>query len=306
MAVDYRAIVFPLRGPVGAAVSVRVYQSDRALALTVRNGHRVVAFGYLGEPFLRVTGLGVEVNLASPTVAGAGLLKGLSRRAGAGPSWHLRSSGRTVVWHDARLRGLPHGVERGRWRIPLVVDGRRVVLAGELRRARAPSLWPWLVLCLPFVALTALVFFRRRTVLVRRASVGFGALAAVATIATAAGFALDTYASEGRWVEGGNELVFALVGLAVLVRGSDDARAVAGGALGLLGLAVGLGKLPVLLHGIVLSALPGALARLAVVLAIWAGAAATALGLAVFFGLMEAPLRTKEAGSRPPHTPAAG
>jgi len=107
-------------------------------------------------------------------------------------------------------------------------------------------------------------------------------------------------------VEGGNELVFALVGLAVLVRGSDDARAVAGGALGLLGLAVGLGKLPVLLHGIVLSALPGALARLAVVLAIWAGAAATALGLAVFFGLMEAPLRTKEAGSRPPHTPAAG
>lgn len=56
-------------------------------------------------------------------------------------------------------------------------------------------------------------------------------------------------------VEGANELVFVLVGLAVIARGSANARAVAGGALGLLGLAVGLSKVPVLLHGVVLSAL---------------------------------------------------
>ena len=66
-----------------------------------------------------------------------------------------------------------------------------------------------------------------------------------------------------------------------------DAKAIAGGLLGLLALAVGLTKLPVLTHGIVLSALPGQLARLAVVVAISAGAAAAILGVVVFFHLLE-------------------
>jgi hypothetical protein len=43
----------------------------------------------------------------------------------------------------------------------------------------------------------------------------------------------------------------------------------------------------VFLHGIVLSALPGDLARLAVVIAIGAGAAAATLGLVVFFDVLE-------------------
>jgi hypothetical protein len=81
--------------------------------------------------------------------------------------------------------------------------------------------------------------------------------------------------------------VFVLVGLAVVARGSADARPVAGGALGLLGLSVGLSKVPLFLHGVVLSALPAAPARLFVVFTIAAGAAATAVGLAVFFDLLE-------------------
>jgi len=141
------------------------------------------------------------------------------------------------------------------------------------------------VLGLPFVA-SAILAVRRRSLL-RTATVGLGALAATGTVAAAAAFALASNASEGRWVEGANELVFALVGLAVLARGSPDARAIAGGALGLLALAVGLSKLPVLLHGVVLSAFPDTLTRVLVVLAIWTGAAATALGLAVFFELLE-------------------
>jgi hypothetical protein len=43
----------------------------------------------------------------------------------------------------------------------------------------------------------------------------------------------------------------------------------------------------VLLHGIVLSALPADLARVLVVLAIWAGAAATVAGLTVFSTVLE-------------------
>jgi hypothetical protein len=100
---------------------------------------------------------------------------------------------------------------------------------------------------------------------------------------SAAGFALSSGASQGAWVEGVNEAVVAVVGALFLVWGSSDAKAIAGGVLGLLGLSAGLTRLPVLLHGIVLSALPGVLARAAVVVAISAGAAAATLGLVVFF-----------------------
>ena len=110
----------------------------------------------------------------------------------------------------------------------------------------------------------------------------FGLTASTGMLVTAAGFALDSYSSGGKWVAAANEFVFALVGVAFVVRGSPQARAIAGGALGFLGLGVGLSTVPVLLHGVVLSVLPGTLARLIVVVTISAGAAGTALGLLVF------------------------
>ena len=105
-------------------------------------------------------------------------------------------------------------------------------------------------------------------------------------LAADAGFAFDSYASEGKWLEFGNVLVFALVGAALAVRGPLERRAIAGGALGLLALSIGLSKIPVFLHGLVLSALPGGLARTVVALTISAGAAATLVGCAVFFKLL--------------------
>jgi hypothetical protein len=281
-AVDFRASVRPLHG-VGSA---RVYESDLALRLTVAAGNRVVVLGYLGEPAIRIDAAGVAVNAASPTAAGMGLLQGRGRRAGA-PVWQHRSGGRSVVWHDNRLRGLPAGVDRGRWSVPIVVNGVRSRLAGTLWRVRAPAALPWFVLGIPFAVATALLFLfgeRRRF---RVAAVSFGILSAVAAVASAAGFVFDTYSSEGKWVEAGNELAFVVVGLLLVLRGSSDTRAIAGGGLGLLGLAVGLSKIPVLLHGIVLSALPADLARVLVVLAIWAGAAATVAGLTVFTSVLE-------------------
>ena len=68
-----------------------------------------------------------------------------------------------------------------------------------------------------------------------------------------------------------------------------DVRPIAAGALGFLGLAVGLTKLPVFLHGDVLAAFPAALTRASVLLAISAGAAAAAVGVGVFFELLESP-----------------
>jgi hypothetical protein len=282
IAVDYRADVSQLP----AGVDARVYRSDLALGLTVAPGHEVVVLGYVGEPVIRFDAAGIAANEASPTAVGTGLLKGTPRRQGGAPRWRRLSSSHSIVWHDARLRGLPPGVTHRRWTVPLVVDGSRATLGGELRRVAAPSSWPWLTLgVVVAVAVGILLAVRRQ--LIRTATVLFGCAAAAATAATALGFALGSTASEGAWVEAANELVFVLVGLVFVARGSRDTQALAGGALGLLGLAVGLTKLPALLHGIVLSALPAAVARASVALAICAGAAAAVLGVVVFFDVLE-------------------
>lgn len=275
VAVDYRAsVVSP-----NPAVKARVYQSDRALSVTAEPGHTVVILGYLGEPSVRIAAGRLAVNASSLTAAGLGLLKGSS----SGTGWRLRSRSLTFVWHDRRLRGLPAGVDRKRWTIPLVVDGRFAQLTGELRRIKRLPAWPWIVLGLPFVLATVLLLLlRRRMSWVRAAAVAFGVTSALGMLATGAGFALDSYGSGGKWVAAANELVFALVGIAFVVRGSREVKAIAGGALGFLGLGVGLSKIPVLLHGVVLSVLPSMIARLVVVLTISAGAVATVLGLLVF------------------------
>jgi hypothetical protein len=274
VAVDYRAsVVSP-----NPAVKARVYQSDRALSVTAEPGHTVVILGYLGEPFVRIGAGWVAVNAASLTAAGLGLLEGSL----PGTSWRLRSRGETFVWHDRRLHGLPAGVDHKRWSIPLVVDGHSAQLTGELERIERPSVWPWIVLGLPFVLVTALLLLRRRMSRVRVAAVTLGVTSAVGMLATGAGFALDSYGSGGKWVAAANELVFTLVGIAFVVRGSRQVKAIAGGALGFLGLGVGLSKIPVFLHGVVLSVVPGTIARLIVSVTIFAGAAATALGLLVF------------------------
>ena len=278
-AVDFQASVLQIRAP----VKVRIYRADLALGLTLVGRHRVVVLGYLGEPFLRLTPDGAFVNAASPTAAGTKLTPPHARSSR--PLWQLRSHRPAVVWHDARVRGVPSGVRSRAWTVPLIVDGGRTRLTGTIRRVDAPALWPWLGLAAVCVAAIALALRRRS--LLRPATAWLGALAAAAALTSAIGFAAASTASQGTWIEGANEAAFAVVGAVFLVRGSSDAKALAGGFLGLLGLAAGLTKLPVLLHGIALSALPGGLARLAVATAMAAGAAAATLGIVVFFDVLE-------------------
>jgi len=263
-------------------IAARIYESDRAIRLTVVRGHTVIVLGYLREPFVRITAMGVEVNASAPTAGGAGLLTHLPLHS---VGWKRLSNGRSVTWHDNRVRALPRGIDRARWRIPLVVDGRSTRLEGELLRVRAPARWPWLVMGVPFVLLSLLLYLRWRSA-VRMAAVAFGLVAAAGLIASGAGFAFDTYASNGKWIELGNELVFVLVGVAVIARGSPAARGIAGGALGLLGLFAGLQRTPVFVHGVVLSTFSPDLARALVALTVWSGLAATLLGLVVYEDLV--------------------
>ena len=249
-----------------------MYESDRALHLTVRPGHSVVVLGYLDEPFLRLDGRGVAVNAASPTAASASVLKKGTEVTATHPVWLLRPGRRSVVWHDTRVSP-PAGRSRGTWAVPVVVDGRRTSISGEIVRLPRPALWPWIVLLL-LVAVPAVVTGRR----LRTATIAFGAAAGLAAVLTAAAFAADTYASPGTWIAGADEVAIAAVGLGLLFWGPEVARVGAAAGLGLLGVAVGVSKGDALLHPLVLSALPGALTRLLVVVSVAAGAAAAILG----------------------------
>jgi hypothetical protein len=279
VAVDYGARVVEPRSARAAVLTVGVYQSDRALHLSVRHGHAVVVIGYLGESFLRVDADGVAVNRASPTAAVAGLLGKGEAVAGDRARWRLVRGRSSVVWHDPRLqRPLPRS-SRASWSIRILVDGRGERIAGQIWRLGAPALWPWLLVLALFAALTAVLGLTRDVQRLRTAFIWTGATAAAAGIVATAGLALSSYASPGIRIVGADGLVFAAVGFGFLVWGPGEASVPTGVGLGLLGLAVGLSESAVFLHAVVLSALPALPMRVGVALAIAAGGAGVITGL---------------------------
>jgi hypothetical protein len=275
VAVDYHATVTPQKGPFAA----RVYETDRALRLVVTRGHSVVDLGYLGEPLLRIDDRGAAVNAASPSEPSTGLLKKSQVvSSGRTVAWYRISSGGAVTWHDSRLRGLPTGVRRAVWTIPLLVDGRRGLLRGELVRFRQPVLWPWLLLAAVFAAALTAASVSRDRRRVASGAIGLGVLAAVAFVVTASAFALDAAASPGTWIFGADGLAFIALGLGSLIKGPRHLHVGAAVGLGLLALTFALTKAEVFFHPVVLAVVPGWAARLAVAVALCSGVAATALG----------------------------
>jgi hypothetical protein len=188
------------------------------------------------------------------------------------------SDRRSVVWHDVRLRGLPAGVPGARWTLPVVVDGAVGRLEGRTRRVQAPASDAWLGMSVACgLALLVVLAGPRRRLLT--ACTVFAGLAAVSTIAVAAGFGASPTASAARMLEAFDEVVAVLVASAIMARAArDDRRVMAGVALGLLGLVAGGLKVAALRHGVVLSALPADATRASVVLALCAGGAAVTAG----------------------------
>jgi hypothetical protein len=282
IAVDYRATVAPLGPALTHAVAVRVYRADLALGLRALGRHRVMVLGFTGEPFLRLGADGTYANRSSLTAAGLGFV-----RPRSGTGWQLVSRAPGLIWHDARLRGLPPGVRHGRWSVPVVVDGTRTELSGTLERVPAPPAWPWLVVGAGVALVAGTILALRRPRLLRTGATAFGWIAVGVTILVSSGFAAASTSTEGTWTDTGTVILFALIGTAFLLLGSSDGRALAGGILGLLALVVGLTDLAVLWRGEVLSALPANLARTGVVLAIAAGSSALVLGVVVFLNVVE-------------------
>jgi hypothetical protein len=299
VAVDYTAKVF---APDTPAYTSQIFQSDHALSLTLKRGHEVTALGYLGEPMFRLESAGLLVNRASLTAASAGLVKKSQRIVASSPRWHLEPGKRSVTWQDARSRSLPPGGDTGTWSVPLIVDGQRALLRGELHRLPAPLLWPWLAILASFFVAGAFVLTRGRETL-RPAAIAFAALATVASVIVALAFALDAYASPGTWIAGADELIFLAVGLWVLRRGPDHLHVAAAIGLGLLGLAIGISKGAIFLHPIVLAVLPGTMMRLVVVAAVGAGIVGGALGGALYAGRID-PVRGEQTqGATAPAAP---
>jgi hypothetical protein len=283
-AVDYRASIFR---PAIAAYSAQIYQSDHGLTLTRKARHNVVMLGYLGEPVFRLDAAGLWVNAASPTAAALHLVPKAQTVDAAKPRWRLRRGRRSVVWHDSRVQGLPSGVDHGVWTVPLIVDGRRASLHGELRRFPAPPLWLWLAVLACWPAAASPLLLRRRRDLALRAATGFAWIAAIAATLIALAFALDPYASPGTWIEGLDAIAFLAVGVGVMLRGPQNLHLAAAIWVALVSLAVGLLEGAIFLHPIVLAILPGTIMRILVITAIGAALNAAALGSLLFTEIAE-------------------
>jgi len=252
--------------------SVAVAQDSRVLRLTVEKGHSVTVLGYLAEPLLRIDGRGVAVNASSPTAAAAELVSRHDVHAG----WERRS-GATAVWRDPRLQRLPAGMEHARWAIPLLVDGRRTQIVGELQRVARPALWPWLLLVTALVAGGSFFALGRKEQRLRSGCALLGVVATNAAIVTAAGFAFEAHATGSR-VAAVYLLSFAVGGAGVAHWGPRELRVAVTAWLGLVGLTAGLAYTEEFLHGVVLSVLPVTVSRVAAALAVGSGAAACLLG----------------------------
>jgi hypothetical protein len=269
IALDDRATV----GRVTAAgVQAAILEGDRKLRLTVGPGVRVIVLGYLREPMLRLSATRVEVNTGSPTALADGLAK-------QPHGWIAAGRGPTFAWHDHRVAPrLPAGATGAQWTVPLLVDGRPALVAGEIVRMRKPPLWPWLALGGFLLGFGVAVAAAHRLRLSVASGVGVGAIAGLGGLCSLAGFSLATSGVQRQRIELAAAGILAAAALAGLVLGRTRRLAVAG-AIGALALVEGLGRLGVFVHGVVISELPAAAARAADTVAIGAGLAAILIAL---------------------------
>jgi hypothetical protein len=272
VALDYGNRI--LSGSMPAGVRASLQDAGRKLELTVAPGHRVTVLGYEGEPFLRFDRLGVAASVTSVTARGLRLL-----RSGYpnGVAWAPVSSGHGFTWADTRVwapASALHGREHVTWTVPLVDDGHRVDVAGELTKASTPPLWPWLLLgALPLAAAAVAVRQKRWF---WAGACGLAALAGFGTLANLGGFASGGLSvSADRWVLLAIEVMLVVIAIVALLR--RRARLVAIAALAAFAVLQSLSELAVFRHGIVVSGLPASAVRAAGALALGAGLGAAAL-----------------------------
>ncbi len=267
---------------VPAGVSASAVENGSRLELRLSGASEVVVLGEAGEPFLRLTPNGVELNEDSPyawrTLDRRGITEVPADADGvAAPRWKQVSDEPVAIYHEHRMQwteldppaevaAAPDRQQRLRdWSVPLVVDGSPTDLTGTLDYVPGPSPWVWLPVGL-LALVAAAVALRARAAAVAAClvvvtadlvrTVGQGLAAADATlgaVVSAAGVAwigwvLLLLACVGAWRRQAGALVLAAVG----------------GAL--VALAGGLPQIGVLGASLPLTAWPDVVQRLAVTL----------------------------------------
>jgi hypothetical protein len=284
-------------------LDAKVVDGDLRMWLQADTRRTVIVLDYRGAPYVRFSTQGVQVNHNSSMfylnqVPADLVPSNIGPRTPA--DWIQVSSGHSYEWHDGRLHALaatalaPGTRYVGRWSIPVLINGRREVIAGALTYAPNPTVvWFW-----PIVVALACVLaglrLRRRELDIRIAR-GLALVAIVAFIVAALGEQLH-----GR----PNVSVGQLILLAFLLAFAGWAlRGLALGRHGWFGfflialaaLFEGATLIGVLLHGYVLIALPAFVARVTVISCLAAGAA-----------LLPVIFRLAETGARSETTTTAG
>ena len=254
-------------------IQARVVGGDLRMWLHVAGSATVVVVDYRGAPYLRLSPAGVDVNTSSSMFylnqrVPVSPPPGLSARTP--PRWNRVSSGRTYSWHDGRLHALaavalaPGQRFVGRWKIPLLINGRAEAITGGLYHADDPSivwLWPVAVVLLCLWAASRLGRRRLDRILAR-------ALAAIA-LASIAVLTIGHQLYGEPFVSAGQDLVLALI--LAFVAATLCGLALSGpGPFVLIVTAVAalwaaLEFIPVLFHGYVLMTIPAFVARAATV-----------------------------------------
>ncbi|MEA2443513.1 MAG: hypothetical protein QOJ12_805 [Thermoleophilales bacterium] len=270
LSTDYEARVEGFRPPAPGLVA-RVLGSDQRLELRVEPGRVVVVLGVEHEPFLRFSSAGVEANLASPTAVSARVIASADAVVAATARWRRIAGGHVFAWHESRLRPLPHVSDSSSqprrvagWSIPLIVDAHAARLEGGEWHAIRPPLWPWLAAGALALALSGVAARRLSRQALRRIAIPLTAVAVGALIAGWAGILFVDGATPIGVLLALAAAVATALGLAALLSAATGtARLGAAALIGVLSMTFALPELSVFMHGYVLSALSGTLARLA-------------------------------------------
>ena len=261
--------------PPSSAVEAKLVDGDRALWLRVRGDATVLIPGAEGEPLLRFDRAGVFVNLRSLTAQSDRIDRFDLRpdpNPRAAPLWHRLSSGHSYLWHEHRLHALEplargHRTRTvvGRWSVPLLIDGKRHALAGQLVYHPTGSAWPWILLACALAGFSAGAL-AVSSVAARRMAV-LAALAAVLLI-WAVRIGRELYGRPTVGATGYVEIALtSLVGIVLLyglLHRDGEVRMFTAFLVGFGCLYQGLTMLPVLTHAVALTALPTPVARVAV------------------------------------------